>query len=104
MNKQTTTPETQTPLTDAEDTRLRSKYFPHAFGSTYKDAMKFGRQLELRVRELEAALNEIARWDDDGAHQHWKATGSYGEFDEPWSVKIARECLVPKSRPASHTH
>lgn len=46
-----------------------------------------------RVAELEAGLTKIAALDDVGANDYLKARGSYGRFDEPGSVQIARETL-----------
>lgn len=46
-----------------------------------------------RLQELVAALTEIAAFGDEGAEAHLKATGSYGRFDEPGAVKIARNIL-----------
>lgn len=40
------------------------------------------------------ALIEIAAFDDEGASERLAAHGSYGSFDEPGSVQIARECLA----------
>jgi hypothetical protein len=42
----------------------------------------------------EAALNRIACWDDDVANNQLRINGSYAGFDEPSSVKIAREALA----------
>lgn len=39
------------------------------------------------------ALIEIAAFDDEQASERLAAWGSYGSFDEPGSVQIARECL-----------
>lgn len=40
-----------------------------------------------------AALRTIATFDDARAGAHLAATGSYGRFDEPRSVQVAREAL-----------
>lgn len=40
-----------------------------------------------------AALNKIAAWDDYAGNGALEKTGSYGMFDEPSSVKIARDTL-----------
>lgn len=42
---------------------------------------------------LRLALTRIATYGDEGANARLKATGSYSVFDEPGSVKIAREVL-----------
>lgn len=47
-----------------------------------------------QVPALIAALQKIACFDDDGADRHLSATGSYSMFDEPGSVKIARDALA----------
>jgi hypothetical protein len=39
-------------------------------------------------------LNQIACLDDELANMHLKMTGSYACFDEPGSVRIAREILA----------
>ena len=46
------------------------------------------------LREAVKALEEIACFDDQGGTAHLAATGSYGRFDEPASVKIARQALA----------
>lgn len=45
------------------------------------------------IDELERALMEIAAYDDEFASRKLEETGSYGKFDEPNSVRIAREAL-----------
>lgn len=47
-----------------------------------------------RIRGLEEALNRIACWGDKPANDLLGKVGSYGRFDEPASVKIAREALA----------
>ena len=42
---------------------------------------------------LRLALTRIATYGDEGANARLKSTGSYGAFDEPGSVQIAREVL-----------
>lgn len=42
------------------------------------------------------ALIKIAAFHDTSAEERFKATGSYGSFDEPGSVQIAREALADK--------
>lgn len=56
---------------------------------------KAAREVELlaRLATYEAALREIACYDDKGANERLKATGSYSYFDEPGSVMIARKAL-----------
>ena len=51
-----------------------------------------------KLAKLEAALNQIAAWDDDLANQRLKLFGTYSSFDEPGSVQIARHALpsIPK--------
>ena len=46
-----------------------------------------------RIAHLETALRQIAAFDDKGASERLTASGSYARFDEPGSVKIAREAL-----------
>lgn len=46
-----------------------------------------------RIEKLEAGLTKIACFDDVGANDYLKAHGSYGRFDEPGSVEIARKTL-----------
>ena len=41
----------------------------------------------------EDALHQIACFGDAGANKHLARTGSYGAFDEPSAVKLAREAL-----------
>ncbi|MCP4410747.1 MAG: hypothetical protein GY807_24005 [Gammaproteobacteria bacterium] len=45
------------------------------------------------LERLRAALNYIAAWDDRGANERLKITGSYAEFDEPNAVATARDAL-----------
>ena len=45
------------------------------------------------------ALEQIASYDDVSACAHLRMTGSYGGFDEPGSVKIAREALESTNEP-----
>lgn len=42
---------------------------------------------------LVEALERIACYDDERAESRLRITGSYGSFDEPGSVEIAREAL-----------
>ena len=44
--------------------------------------------------KMHAALCAIAALYDESANAHLLATGSYGGFDEPGSVQIARDTLV----------
>lgn len=44
--------------------------------------------------DLLAALMKIAAWDDRQGNDTLARTGSYEMFDEPGSVKIAREALA----------
>lgn len=46
-----------------------------------------------RIAELEGALREIACFDDVRADEVLQRTGSYGSFDEPGSVQVARQAL-----------
>jgi hypothetical protein len=46
-----------------------------------------------RLEKAEAALKQIASYDDEGANHRLAATGSYALFDEPGSVEIARAAL-----------
>lgn len=46
-----------------------------------------------RARELETTLREIAVFGDEQANEHLRITGSFGGFDEPGSVEIARTTL-----------
>lgn len=50
--------------------------------------------LEARCARYEAALNSIASWNDTGANERLKNTGSYSAFDEPGSVSEARAALT----------
>ncbi len=43
--------------------------------------------------ELETALRRIACLDDKQGNEHLENTGSYGAFDEPYAVEIARKAL-----------
>lgn len=46
-----------------------------------------------RLTRYEAALREIGAYTDTHAQNHLYRTGSYGSFDEPGSVEIARIAL-----------
>lgn len=46
-----------------------------------------------QISILAEALNRIACYDDTGANARLTATGSYGSFDEPASVQIARDAI-----------
>lgn len=46
------------------------------------------------VAWLKSRLEGIAAFDDEGANQHLARSGSYSRFDEPGSVKVAREILA----------
>lgn len=45
------------------------------------------------IERLREALKKIAAYDDHLAQKHLEETGSYGAFDEPGSVGMAREAL-----------
>lgn len=47
-----------------------------------------------KIEWLRSRLGKIAALDDKLANVHLKNTGSYSAFDEPGSVKIAREILA----------
>lgn len=49
--------------------------------------------LALRYKAYEAALQEIACFNDDLGNENLSLTGNYYAFDEPTSVKTAREAL-----------
>lgn len=49
--------------------------------------------LEARLARAEGALRKIACFDDVAANERLAKTGSYGSFDEPNSVRIARDAL-----------
>jgi len=51
-------------------------------------------RLRTEIIKLRAALLKIARFDDESAHRSLTRTGSYSEFDEPYSVEIARKALA----------
>lgn len=46
-----------------------------------------------QVTALRAALVRIAAYNDRGANDQLALSGSYSGFDEPRSVRIAREAL-----------
>ena len=48
------------------------------------------------IEQLRAALTEIACFNDKSANARLKETGSWGAFDEPGSVQIARAALKGK--------
>lgn len=50
-----------------------------------------------RIEELEKALGEIACFDDKPANAHLATYGTFGGFDEPGSVEIARAALSPSN-------
>lgn len=45
------------------------------------------------IELLLVALHDIAAFDDTSANERLEKTGSFGAFDEPGSVEIAREAL-----------
>jgi len=47
----------------------------------------------LPFARYEEALRQIAAFDDARACQHLEQFGTYGQFDEPGSVQIARKAL-----------
>lgn len=47
-----------------------------------------------RANWLRVRLEHIAALDDHLANVHLAQTGSYGAFDEPGSVEVAREILA----------
>lgn len=49
-----------------------------------------------RIDALETALRNIACFDDAGASHVLLSHGTYYAFDEPWSVRLAREALASK--------
>jgi len=49
------------------------------------------------------ALIEIAAYDDHGANETLKRTGSYSSFDEPGSVETARKALSSIKTLAVHS-
>lgn len=50
--------------------------------------------LAIHAPALREALKKIAAYDDEGANQHLERTGSYGRFDEPGAVQVARAALT----------
>jgi hypothetical protein len=63
----------------------------------YGDEPEGPSELDLVYEELsalKAALKSIAAFDDDYANRRLRDTGSYGYFDEPGSVQVAREALA----------
>lgn len=55
------------------------------------------------AEKLREALRKIAAFDDVGASAYLKNHGSYGMFDEPGSVRIAREALDKTTTPLTTT-
>jgi hypothetical protein len=58
------------------------------------DLMNDNARLKDALASARKALEEIACFRDEGANERLAKTGSYGSFDEPGSVKIAREFLA----------
>lgn len=56
-------------------------------------------RLKHAAPEIASALNLIACWGDKLANERLEKSGSYSGFDEPGSVKIAREILTTHSLP-----
>lgn len=50
---------------------------------------------------LVEALTKIAAFDDTGANYRLETLGSYAGFDEPGSVKVAREALARLATPVT---
>ena len=48
-----------------------------------------------KAADFYQALEKIATLDDVGANKVLQRTGSYSAFDEPVSVRIAREAIAP---------
>jgi hypothetical protein len=69
--------------------RLRVRNTPAGYLALFEDAAD-------EIGRLRAALTEIACFDDVGANYRLAATESYGAFDEPASVQIARKALLKK--------
>lgn len=51
-------------------------------------------ELRDEIERLKSALTEIGAFNDFAASDHLEKTGSYGRFDEPYSVKKARATLA----------
>ncbi len=61
----------------------------HCFAALVKDRDR----LALENARLRAALVLIAAFDDKTANSRLDATGSWGGFDEPGAVRVARKSL-----------
>lgn len=60
----------------------------------WADTCELLMEARAKLAEYEAALNSIACFDDEGGSQRLTNTGSYSGFDEPGSVRIAREVVA----------
>jgi len=66
-------------------------------GDAYAQPWTFGQhciQAADALDAMEMALREIAAFDDVGANRYLDDCGSYGKFDEPSAVRIARDALA----------
>lgn len=52
--------------------------------------------LATALERLGEALEQIAAFDDRAANERLKYVGSWGGFDEPGSVQVARQALHPR--------
>ena len=71
--------------------RLRS--YAGDVATSSLNAVRF-REAADALDAMEKALREIAAFDDVGANRYLDDCGSYGKFDEPGAVRIAREALA----------
>lgn len=74
-------------------TIARSRLRPdcHCLSCEFRRAMLW---LDAERDRFRKQLVKIAALSDEGANEHLKTTGSYGAFDEPGSVEIARRALA----------
>ena len=76
-----------TPMQDAEEPRVILDC------ATMREAADGLTAITAKVALLTEALAKIAAFYDEAASRHLTHTGSYGAFDEPSSVEIARRAL-----------
>jgi hypothetical protein len=61
-------------------------------------------ELGLMIARLRAALEAIAAFGDRRANERLARDGSYASFDEPGSVRTAREALSDEQLPKKQTY
>lgn len=75
-----------------------SEQYRHGYDQGFREGFHAGAQdtrepLINKVWAYEDVLKRIACLDDELANRYLEATGSFGAFDEPGSVEMARRAL-----------